>query len=135
MINFVVPTRSRATQALVGEVIGLRNLFWALTDAMAHNPEPWVGGHVLPNASAGVAYRMFMGEAYTQVRNIIEKVVTSGLIYLPSSAKDLRNPEIAKYLEKYVRGSNGIDYKERIKTMKLLWDAIGTEFVSAPRTT
>jgi 4-hydroxyphenylacetate 3-monooxygenase len=27
-----------------------------------------------------------------------------------------------------VRGSNGIDYKERIKTMKLLWDAIGTEF-------
>jgi 4-hydroxyphenylacetate 3-monooxygenase len=27
-----------------------------------------------------------------------------------------------------VRGSNGIDYKERIKIMKLLWDAIGTEF-------
>src|SRR5262249_59247624 len=25
-------------------------------------------------------------------------------------------------------GSNGIDYKERIKIMKLLWDAIGTEF-------
>jgi hypothetical protein len=24
-----------------------------------------------------------------------------------------------------VRGSNGIDYKERIKIMKLLWDAIG----------
>jgi 4-hydroxyphenylacetate 3-monooxygenase len=27
-----------------------------------------------------------------------------------------------------VRGSNNIDYKERIKTMKLLWDAVGTEF-------
>jgi len=27
-----------------------------------------------------------------------------------------------------VRGSNGIDYKERIKIMKLLWDAVGTEF-------
>ena len=27
-----------------------------------------------------------------------------------------------------MRGSNGIDYKERIKTMKLLWDAVGTEF-------
>jgi 4-hydroxyphenylacetate 3-monooxygenase len=27
-----------------------------------------------------------------------------------------------------VRGSNGIDYKERIKIMKLLWDAIGSEF-------
>jgi len=27
-----------------------------------------------------------------------------------------------------VRGSYGIDYKQRIKVMKLLWDAIGTEF-------
>ena len=27
-----------------------------------------------------------------------------------------------------MRGSNGIDYKERIKIMKLLWDAIGSEF-------
>ena len=27
-----------------------------------------------------------------------------------------------------MRGSHGIDYKERIKIMKLLWDAIGTEF-------
>jgi len=31
-------------------------------------------------------------------------------------------------LQRYVRGSNGIGYKERIKTMKLLWDAIGSEF-------
>ena len=27
-----------------------------------------------------------------------------------------------------MRGSAGVDYKERIKTMKLLWDAIGSEF-------
>src|SRR3982074_1874008 len=27
-----------------------------------------------------------------------------------------------------VSGANGIAYKERIKVMKLLWDAIGTEF-------
>jgi len=27
-----------------------------------------------------------------------------------------------------VRGSNNIDYRERIKIMKLLWDAVGTEF-------
>jgi 4-hydroxyphenylacetate 3-monooxygenase len=35
---------------------------------------------------------------------------------------------IDPYLKRYVRGSNGVDYKERIKIMKLLWDAIGTEF-------
>jgi 4-hydroxyphenylacetate 3-monooxygenase len=118
----------RGVQAQIGEVIGWRNLFWALSDAMAGNPDAWVGGALLPNMRAGTAYRIFATEAYPAVRGIIEKVIASGLIYLPSSARDLKNPEIEKYLQRYVRGSNGIDYKERIKTMKLLWDAIGSEF-------
>ena len=42
--------------------------------------------------------------------------------------RDFKNPDIDRYLQRYVRGSNGIDYKERIKIMKLLWDAIGSEF-------
>ena len=118
----------RGVQAQIGEVIGWRNLFWSLTDAMACNPEPWVNGAVLPNSRAGSSYRLFMTEAYPAVRAIVEKVVASGLIYLPSSVRDFKNPDVDKYLAKYVRGSNGIDYKERIKTMKLLWDAVGSEF-------
>src|SRR5246127_1282484 len=118
----------RGVQAQIGEVVGWRNLFWSLTDAMTGNPEPWVDGAVLPNSRGSATYRLFMTEAYPAVRNIIEKVVASGLIYLPSHARDFKNPDIDKYLAKYVRGSNGIDYKERIKIMKLLWDAIGTEF-------
>ena len=95
---------------------------------MAHNPDPWVGGALLPNLRASVAYRLFATEAYPAVRSIVEKVIASGLIYLPSSARDFKNPDIDKYLQRYVRGSSGIDYKERIKVMKLLWDAIGSEF-------
>jgi len=118
----------RGVQAQIGEVIGWRNLFWSLSDAMACNPEPWVGDTVLPNIRASTAYRLFMTEAYPAVRSIVEKVIASGLIYLPSHARDFKNPDIDKYLARYVRGSNGIDYKERIKIMKLLWDAVGTEF-------
>jgi len=118
----------RGVQAQIGEVIGWRNLFWCLTDAMACNPVPWVNGAVLPNPRGSASYRLFMTEAYPAIRNIIEKVIASGLIYLPSNALDFKNPEIDKYLQRYVRGSNGIDYKERIKIMKLLWDAIGSEF-------
>jgi 4-hydroxyphenylacetate 3-monooxygenase len=118
----------RGVQAQIGEVIGWRNLFWSLTDAMACNPVPWVNGAVLPNPQGSASYRLFMTEAYPAIRNIVEKVVASGLIYLPSNALDFKNPEIDKYLRKYVRGSNGIGYKERIKIMKLLWDAIGSEF-------
>ncbi len=118
----------RGVQTQIGEVIGWRNLFWSLTDAMAYNPEPWVNGAVLPNSRASSSYRLFMTEAYPAVRAIVEKVIASGLIYLPSNVRDFKNPDIDKYLARYVRGSNGIDYRERIKTMKLLWDAVGTEF-------
>jgi 4-hydroxyphenylacetate 3-monooxygenase len=83
---------------------------------------------VLPNVQSGSSYRVFAGDAYGRVKEIVEKIIASALIYLPSSAKDFKNPEIDKYLAKYVRGSHGIGYKERIKVMKLLWDAIGTEF-------
>ena len=32
------------------------------------------------------------------------------------------------YLDKYLRGSNGYDALERVELLKVLWDAIGTEF-------
>ena len=118
----------RGVQVQIGEVIGWRNLFWSLTDAMACNPVPWVNGAVLPNPRGSASYRLFMTEAYPAIRRIIEQVIASGLIYLPSHSRDFKNPDIDKYLARYVRGSNGIDYKERIKIMKLLWDAVGTEF-------
>src|SRR3979411_1530081 len=118
----------RGNQALLGEVIAWRNLFWGLSDAMAHNPTPWVGDAVLPNAQSGSSYRVFAGDAYGRVKEIVEKIVASSLIYLPSSTRDFQNPAIEPYLRQYVRGSHGIDYKERIKIMKLLWDCFGTEF-------
>jgi len=118
----------RGNQAMLGEVIAWRNLFWAISDAMATNPVKWVGDTMLPNAQSGSSYRVFAGEAYGRIKEIVEKIVASALIYLPSSARDFENPDIDKYLKKYVRGSNNIGYRERIKIMKLLWDAVGTEF-------
>ena len=118
----------RGVQVQLGEVINWRNTFWALSDGMAGNPQPWVGDTVLPNGATSSAYRMLATEAWPRVVEIVQQVVASGLIYLPSSAKDFANPEIDRYLRQYVRGSNGIGYRERIKIMKLLWDAIGSEF-------
>jgi 4-hydroxyphenylacetate 3-monooxygenase len=66
--------------------------------------------------------------AYSRVKNIIEQTVASGLIYLNSSARDFKNPEIRPYLDKYMRGSNGYKAEDRVKLLKLLWDAIGSEF-------
>jgi len=118
----------RGVQAQVGEVLAWRNVFWGLTEAMAHTPRPWNNGAVLPNEAYGLAYRVFATVAYPRVKEIIEQVVASGLIYLNSHAVDFQVPEIRSYLDKYVRGSNGYDAQSRVKVMKLLWDAIGSEF-------
>lgn len=65
---------------------------------------------------------------YPRIKEIIQQDIASGLIYINSSAKDFANPDIRPYLDKYVRGSDGTEAVERIKLMKLLWDAVGTEF-------
>ena len=117
-------------QVNVGEVLNWRNLFWSLSDAMCHNVEPWLGGSVLPNMQAALTHRMMMTIAYPRIKEIIQNVIASGLIYQPSSNRDWQNEELRPYLDKYVRGSGGIEAIDRVKLMKLLWDAIGTEFGS-----
>ena len=118
----------RGVQTRAGEVIGWRNLFWGLSEVMARDPEPWVGDAVIPKLEYGLTYRQFMISGYPRVKEIIEQDVASGLIYLPSGVDDLKSPEIRPYLDKYVRGSNGVAAVDRIKLMKALWDAVGTEF-------
>lgn len=118
----------RGVQTRVGEVIGWRNLFWSLTESMARDPEQWIGDTVIPKLEYGLTYRMFMMQGYPRIKEIIEQDVASGLIYLPSSAADFKSPELRPFLDKYVRGSDGIDAVERVKVMKALWDSIGSEF-------
>jgi len=118
----------RGVQANVGEVLAWRNLFWGLTDAMARTPTPWTPGYVLPNLDYGLAYRVMASIAYPKIKEIIENSLASALIYLPSSALDFQNPEIRPFLDQFVRGSNGYSAIDRVKLMKLMWDAIGSEF-------
>ena len=118
----------RGVQAQVGEVIAWRNLFWGLTDAMARNPEPWKDDIVQPNMQYGHAYRVFGSIAYPRVKEIIEQAVGGGLIYVNSSSIDFKSQELRPYLDKYYRGSNGYDAVDKMKLMKLLWDAVGSEF-------
>jgi 4-hydroxyphenylacetate 3-monooxygenase len=66
--------------------------------------------------------------AYPKIKEIIENTLASPLIYMPSSALDFQSAEVRPYLDQFVRGSNGYTAVDRVKLMKLMWDAIGTEF-------
>jgi 4-hydroxyphenylacetate 3-monooxygenase len=118
----------RGVQVQVGEVLAWRNLFWGLSEAMARNPTPWTDGYVLPNLEYGLSYRVMAHIAYPKIKEIIENVLASALIYMPSSALDFKVPELRPFLDQYTRGSNGYSAEDRIKLMKLMWDAVGSEF-------
>ncbi|MDJ1009247.1 MAG: 4-hydroxyphenylacetate 3-hydroxylase N-terminal domain-containing protein [Paracoccaceae bacterium] len=120
----------RGVQTAVGEVIAWTNLFKGITDGMVHNPIPWDGtdGYNLPNIFSGLSYRVFAPMAYGRIKELIERHVASGLIYLPGSALDFDSPAVRPYLDRFVRGSNGYAAIDRVKLLKLLWDAIGSEF-------
>ena len=119
---------ARSNQVLLGELVAWRHLFWSLSDAMANNPQPWKGDAVLPELQAAISYRVFGPESWPRIKDIVQKTVTSALIYLPSSVKDFSNWRSTRYLARYVRGSRDMGHHERIKIMKLLWDSVGTEF-------
>jgi 4-hydroxyphenylacetate 3-monooxygenase len=84
---------------------------------MARDPEPWIGDTVIPKLKYGLTYRVFMINGYP--------------IYLPSSARDFHSPRVRPYLDKYVRGSDGMPAVERVKVMKALWDARVRDIVTS----
>lgn len=120
----------RGVQAAVGEAIAYRHTIWAIMEAMARDSHEWQSEYQMPNRVHGHAYRVTASDMYSKIRQSVLRHVASGLIYLPSSAKDHLNPEISPLLDQYARGSNGINAQDRTKILKLCWDAFGSEFAA-----
>lgn len=116
----------RGVQVNVGEVLNWRHLMWALSDAMAHNVTRH-RGVVLPGREAMMAARMMGPTAYSRVRQIILDLVASGLVFQPTGARDFKAPELRPYLDRFLRSADR-DAVSRVRLMKTLWDAVGTEF-------
>ena len=76
----------RGIQASIGELLAWRHAFWALSDAMVHEPVPSANGSVLPNIAAASAYRILSNIAMPQIKTIIENQVAGALIVQPSHA-------------------------------------------------
>jgi len=66
-------------------------------------------------------------ELHNRTLAAIRDLVGGGVIQLPSSVADFADPEIAADIERYVQ-SPGVPAHERVKLMKLVWDALGSEF-------
>jgi aromatic ring hydroxylase len=116
-------------QAKLGELVGWRNLIWALTSTLCHETQPGPGDSVVPKLEYAVLIRMFGTQAFPTARDVFTELLGGAPLVAPSSNKDLLDAELRPTIDRYYRGSTG-DAHDRIKLFKLIWDAVGSEFGS-----
>ena len=115
------------SRVATGELLSYRTLFWGLSEAQVRVPDPWMNGAILPGSDHGFAYRMLSTIVFPRIREIIERTVGTGSVFLTASAADFTNPGTQDSLVRLVRAQNGYSTLDRVKLMKLLWDAVGIE--------
>ena len=87
------------------------------------------GRYFVPDRHTLYAALTLTQKLYATVLNTLRELAGGGMIMLPSSLDDFRNPEIAALIEK-TQQSPAASAVERVKFYKLAWDAVGSEFAS-----
>ena len=91
--------------------------------------EPDQFGVMRPKDSLLYASQVYQQAMYPPLLNQIRGLLGGSLIQLPASVDELRAPASAADIERYVRWPHA-GAVERVKLLKLLWDAVGSEFAS-----
>ncbi|PAZ14321.1 4-hydroxyphenylacetate 3-monooxygenase [Streptomyces sp. SA15] len=118
-------------QMQIGRLIGWLNIAKSMVLAAETTYERvgGEGGAVHINREIASAHRAMAGDLYPKVLAEIKMLAGGGLIQLPASGYDLKHPELGPLVAKYVR-SPGTPAEQRIKLLKLAWDALGSEFAA-----
>ncbi len=119
----------RGVKAKLGELIGWRNLIWAITTSLCHDTQEGPGGSIVPALENATLIRLFGTQAFPRAREIFTELLGGAPLVTPSSNQDLLSEELRPLIDRYYRGSTG-DAHDRIKLFKLIWDAVGSEFGS-----
>jgi 4-hydroxyphenylacetate 3-monooxygenase len=87
------------------------------------------GDYYLPNKHLLYTAQVQSQEMYPAVINTIRELAGGSLLMLPSSVADFDNPEMARVIA-LTQISPAMSGADRVKLLKLTWDAVGSEFAS-----
>jgi len=111
----------------LGELASIASLVESAVIAAEHTAEPDAAGLWRPGARALYGAMGLQAELYPRALGILRELAGGGVLQVPSSVRDLRDPAVRADLDRYVR-SPKVDAEQRIKLFKLVWDAVGSEF-------
>jgi len=117
------------TIAQLGDLATRVSLVEGMILAAETAAEPDRFGVMRPKDSLLYASQVFQQAMYPALLQQLRGLLGGSLIQLPSSVGELRSAEAAADMERYVRWPKASG-RERIKLLKLLWDALGSEFGS-----
>ncbi len=118
-----MPPVTDALGKMAAQAAAVENMMWG----MEAKGRPW-GKYFVPDRHAVYAAQTLTQELYPQMVNTIRELAGGALIMLPSSAADFANPELADIIKSVQVSADGRSDTDRIKLMKLAWDAVGSEF-------
>jgi len=111
----------------LGELAALTAFVEGMALSAEYTAEPDDRGVWRLNPRFVYAPMALQAETYPRVLHILRELVGGGVIQLPSSCRELLNPETRADMDRYVQ-SPGVPSVERIKLFKLAWDVVGSEF-------
>jgi len=128
MIEMIGTAASPPVQIAMGELAALASIYEGMLLAHEVNA-PIKGGVLWPSVITLYSAMAMQSEFNGRMLEMIRELVSSSVISLPSSVADFDNPEIAPFVERYMR-SGSMDARSRTALVRLLWDFLGTEFGS-----
>ncbi|MDP6707307.1 MAG: 4-hydroxyphenylacetate 3-hydroxylase N-terminal domain-containing protein [Alphaproteobacteria bacterium] len=118
-----IPSVTGALGKMAAQAAQVESMMWGMEAKGRH----W-GKYFVPDRHAVYAAQTLTQELYPEMVNTIRELAGGALVMLPSSATDFANPDLARIIESVQVSADGRTDKERIKLMKLAWDAVGSEF-------
>jgi len=87
------------------------------------------GEYFIPDRHMLYAAQTITQKLYGKIIDTLRELAGGGMIMLPSSVDDFRNPDLRALIEK-TQQSPAADALTKVKFYKLAWDAVGSEFAS-----
>lgn len=125
-------TIGTVTMPPINEKLGELAAQAAMVEGMVHGMEAKgesIGEYFAPDKHLMYAAQVLSQSLYPQFINNIRELAGGSLIMLPSSALDYTNPMLSEIIGK-TQLSSAMSSEDRVKFLKLAWDAVGSEFAS-----
>ncbi|MEM8561858.1 MAG: 4-hydroxyphenylacetate 3-hydroxylase N-terminal domain-containing protein [Pseudomonadota bacterium] len=113
-------------QTTLGKLASEAATIEALVCAMEASGQQY-GDYYVPNKHMLYSAQVYTQELYPNFVNAIRELAGGSLIMLPASSRDFDNDIVAEIIER-TQVSAGVTPTERVKFLKLAWDALGSEY-------